>query len=161
MSPEVKILMLLFMCYNVFLFALVMFIHSVKTIIRISKNSKQIKQEIDRKQKMIDEMKINKELHEWMTVQQVSVNGEISNYNVCKKTGWCPQLNMFFTDAYVRNEILNQKYQKQYSEYKTKIIREMANDHGKTIEQMEQIVEAVFDIKKQFALNWIDNQKGK
>ena len=161
MNETVQALLILMVAYTFFLIVSVTFIHFLKRSIMIMRHDKKIRNEVKKRKKMIADMKERGELHEWITIQQKDLKGEVHNLNVCKKTGWCPQFQQFFQMPYVEAEMARQEYKKQYEEYRDAHVEILATKFRHSREEMEEIVESVFDIKKQFALLWIKERNAE
>jgi hypothetical protein len=108
-------------------------------------------------QKRVADMKASGEMHEWITINKTTVNGN-KDFIVCKKTGWCPEINDFFLLDYIKQEVARQETQKKYDEFKQSELSLLAEKYSLTLEDMEVISEKVFDIKKQFFLKNMESQ---
>ena len=96
----------------------------------------------------MEEMKVRGELHEWVKVQ--TAGGQML---VCKKTGWCPDLQGFVSLELVEEYFTKIKAQEEYKEYRDLRVAELAKELDFDIQKMEDVVERIFSIKKDFHLN--------
>lgn len=160
MSPVGAILILM-LTYTLFLISLITFIYFFKRQIAIIKINKKVRDEIKKRQKAVQEMKERGEMHEWITIQQTDVEGKVHDFHVCKKTGYCAELKQFFMMEYVHAEAIKQEYKKRYEEYRNAQVEILATEYKHSREEMEKIVESVFDIKKQFALLWMKEKNAE
>lgn len=97
------------------------------------------------KQEEVKKMKEKGDLHEWITVP--SINGEIM---VCKKTGWSPTLNGFIPMDLLNDHLFKIQIEKEYKEYRNKRVSKLAAELGFTETKMEDVVEKIFSMKKDF-----------
>ena len=156
MNETVQAILILMAAYTLFLFSLVTCIHFFKRAILQLKMSNKINAEIARRKQMVADMKARGEFHEWVTIQQKDIKGDIHDPHVCKKTGWCPSLQSFFQMAYVKEAVLREEYKNKYETYRDEQVEMLSTKFKHSRAEMEEIVESVFDIKKQFALLWME-----
>ena len=96
----------------------------------------------------VRQMKEKGEFHEWVTV--LTPSGEMM---VCKKTGWCPDFEGFVPINMITAYLEKIKMEKEYKEFRNARVLELANELKLGIIEMEEIVEKVFSIKKDFTVN--------
>lgn len=101
----------------------------------------------EQKQKVVDEMKSKGEFHEWQELPTPE-----GNLLVCVKTGWCPSANGFIDIERINSYLTSQKIQKEYKAYRDERVRLLAEKYNYPILTMEQLVEDIFSIKKDFHL---------
>lgn len=94
------------------------------------------------------EMKARGELHEWTEVQ--TQNGEMI---VCKKTDWCPDVKGFVPLNLIHSYLERIQMEKEYKEYRNLRIAKLAKELDFDLKKMEDVVEKVFSIKKDFHVN--------
>ena len=130
-------------------FLLVLF--SVLSLLQLRKVFRQIK-EIRKNNKIVNEknaavekMKADGELHDWINIP--THEGEV---HVCKKTGWCPKMNGFIPLDIIKRYEVQRQSEIDYKAYRDAKVEELAIKQGLTIEEMEVLVETIFDMKKQY-----------
>lgn len=113
------------------------------------------------KRKMFKELKARKEklladgeTHQWV---EVTTPDNKSKIIVCEKTGWVPSKNGFLPLASVEALKSADKMEKDYSDFKEKRMKEIAENNGLSRDQLESICTDVVSIKKDFTLNNINN----
>ena len=93
-------------------------------------------------------MKANGDFHEWCEIP----DGAGGNVLVCAKTGWCPKLQGFIPMEKINEMLEDIRVATEYKLFRNQSVQMLAEKYTMTKEQMEKIVESVFDIKKQFHL---------
>jgi len=98
-----------------------------------------------------DEMIKNGDLHEWI---DLPIAGKM--VKVCKKTGWVPEWKDYIVPHVLRQMLSDLDRDKRYKTYRNEKVADLAKAHDMTNEAMEELVEKIFDIKKQFHLREVD-----
>ena len=124
----------------------------IEHIKHISANNKAI----DEKHKQRDEMLARGEIHEWMKV----VYG-FDEVLVCKKTGWCPTLEVYFTIEFMREQESRIKTSEELKQYTEQKMNELAQRYGTSPSTMDQIADDIYSIKKNFFLEKMTRESNK
>lgn len=107
---------------------------------------------LEKQKKKRSDMIKSGEKHEW-----VKVAIGTKELLVCKKTLWCPALNSFINKTYFDQYNQSIKRQKDYKVFRDKRVVELAEEYDMTVEKMEVLVEAIFSIKKDYYVQFIDS----
>jgi hypothetical protein len=99
------------------------------------------------------EMKERGEVHEWINM---AINLK-RNAHVCKKTGYCPDLNGFFDVKYVQGIAKAQEQAKQLTLYRNRRVADIALKYGMEFDHLLNIMEEVAAIQKEFYVEKLDN----
>jgi hypothetical protein len=100
------------------------------------------------KEMQVAMMKAKGEFHQWKELP----DGNGNTLTVCIKTGWCPSLKGFIPMEAVNRTLEDIRTIEEYKTFRDARVIELALLNNMTNEEMEKIVESVFDIKKQFHL---------
>lgn len=103
--------------------------------------------------RQVVEMKENGEHHEWITMA-INLN---KNTHVCKKTGYCPDLNGFFDVKYVQGIAKTQEQVKELIKYRNRRLADIALKHGMEFEFLLDLMEEVAAVKKEFYVQKLDD----
>lgn len=107
-----------------------------------------------RKKKKEREAMLDKgEVHEWVTIPY-----GMQEVMVCKKTGWCPSLNGFIPMNLVGSQLKLQDIKKGFDEFKNQKLIEWAKEFNVTTERMQEFVESVYNLKKQYYTDYMEKQ---
>lgn len=109
------------------------------------------KKEYRKLQKNVDAMKAKGDVHQWMDMK---FNGTI--ILVCEKTGWAPTLQGFIPMHLIRAYREEQQSIEDFKSFRAARIELIARENQMTVDQTERLVEQVFSIRKDFALQRID-----
>ena len=147
--------------YTVYALAGVGIFFILNNALNIYYNFKNLFSLIMTKRKMFKELKAKKdkllangETHKWV---EVTAPDNKSKIIVCEKTGWVPSKNGFLPLASVEALKSADKMEKDYSDFKEKRMKEIAESNGLSVDQLESIYTDVVSIKKDFTLNNINN----
>ena len=93
-------------------------------------------------------MKEDGEFHEWVTVQ--TPTGDMM---VCKRTGWCPNFEGFVPTNMINAYLEKVKMEQEYKEFRDARVLELANQLKLSTMEMEEVVEKIFSMKKDFTVS--------
>jgi len=116
---------------------------AVADIKALNAQNRQFKTRMD----AMDKMKADGDFHEWIYVP--STTGELM---VCKKTGWCPSLKGFFPMQNIKQHLADKQADEDYKVFRAARVEKLSKRLNLAIWDMEQVVEEVFSIKKDFTL---------
>ena len=117
----------------------------------ISERHKSNKKFKERK-KAVEEMKANGEFHKWM---DLPLGHKV--IKVCEKTGYVPELDGFIDMFLIEAHKQSMQVEKEYEEYKTKRLEEIATEYKIPVDKMEDLKDAIFGIKKEFTIKRMDD----
>jgi len=120
---------------------LVVLKHQVNYMIFVWKNNKQVKAEHKKREAML----ASGEVHEWIKV----VHGT-REVLACRKTGWCPDLEVYFTLEYVKEWQDRLVTNEALARYRDRKIESLAEEYNMTVSKFEELMEKIFSIKKDF-----------
>jgi len=146
MDEWAKILLNIFILYGWFVIGR-MLIHVIISGALKLKNLIVTEKSFNKKMKIVERMKKDGEYHDWIPVMV-----GLKQYHVCQKTGWCPTIEGFISMEYVETCKKLRKEEEDYKEYRDNKVKDLAAKHSISLEDMEKLMESVFDIKKQWAL---------
>ena len=112
----------------------------IKTIIKNNANFAE-------KQAAVEKMKADGDFHQWETIP--TLQGQAM---VCIKTGWSPTLQGFIPMSFINNYLENRKAEAEYKEFRSARVQLLAHQLQLSIPAMEDVVEKVFSMKKDFLL---------
>lgn len=136
---------------TVFTFGIIIFARGTYRAFKVWKSYYDEEKLFHEKMKERALMSIRGEMHDWISMP---INGR--DLLVCKKTGWCPAINGFVYKEEIEKFLKRQKIEERYQKYRDAKVKELAEELKLSIEKTEEIVEKVFDIKKQFHLILMD-----
>ncbi len=114
---------------------------SLRNIKAINANNKEFRSKVKAK----EEMQAKGEYHEWIRIPYGT-----EERLVCKKTGWCPTINGFLAMGYVNSWVERLGMEKEYNKYSDARVKLLAEDYEMPTQWMEDLIEKVFKIKKDF-----------
>jgi hypothetical protein len=123
----------------------------VGNIIHFSKHIKDLmdnNKEFAKKQAMVAKMKADGDFHEWITIPTPG-----GSMLVCKKTGFCPELNGFVAIEMINSYLNRVKQEEEYKVFRDARVLVLAKELGLDVPRMEEIVEKVFSMKKDFTIH--------
>lgn len=121
----------------------------IKGYIQLFKMNKMFKQKQKEREAMLDKG----EVHEW-----VNIPYGFKEVRVCKKTGWCPELNGYLPTNIVKSQLKLQDIKKGFDQHKKKQIQKWAKEFNVSVEKMEELVENVYGLKKTYYTDHAENQ---
>lgn len=114
--------------------------------------------EFNKKKKEVEDMKANGDMHEWINLPTMQ-----GNKLVCKKTGWCPELEGFIPMHFIQRHLMNVEIQKQteekYEKFKESKIKEVSDQYNLDESLIHGIMDKAFEIKKEFHTKLIEEQQ--
>jgi len=141
-----------------FAVTIAIFIHLIILFFNKAMANYRIWKEIDDRQKLYeqkmrekDDMREKGDLHEW-----VSIPFGTDELLVCRKTGWCPERKSFIELHYIKMQEEKRKLDAEYKVHRDEKVKKLAKEHSLSLDDMESLVESVFDMKKQFFLKHMD-----
>ena len=102
--------------------------------------------------KLVEKMRLAGEHHDWINIPTSK-----GNFRVCRKTGYCPSEDGFVPLKVIVMWENNKKNEEDYKKHRDLKIEELAIEQGITVEEMESLVETIFNMKKQFFINKMEN----
>jgi hypothetical protein len=134
-------LLVLIMWSHIAIFLAKIIFRETKTLIQIYQNNKLFKQ----KTKECEAMLASGEMYDWISAQ---IQGK--NAYICRKTGWCPNLETFFPVELVAQYDKEQKRLARYEIYAFKRVNEIAQEYGMNNGDIKGIVDKVARIEVEF-----------
>jgi hypothetical protein len=128
-------------------------------LINLLEQIDKIKKMLDMKKKFkakeaeVAAMKANGDFHEWKELPA----GDGNTVTVCIKTGWAPSLKGFIPMENIKRALEEIKTAEEYKAFRDASITQLALDNNMSRDNMEKIVESVFNIKKQFHLKLLQD----
>lgn len=110
--------------------------------------------EFQKRQKEVEEMRAKGEVHDWVTVE--TADGAML---VCKKTGYVPRLKAFVPLEAINSYLLKLEREEQYKLFRNARVASLAKELGLNETKMEEVVEKIFAMKKDFTLLQLDKLK--
>ena len=133
---------------NVFLFRM---LRNVYRTVKFTINTdKQVKAKMKAKEDMLE----RGEKHDWIKIPLGT-----KEYLFCRKTGWSPDLNGFLDMNFIKKHDRKIKEEEGYQAFRNERVKRMAEERGVSLDDMEEIVEQVFSIKKDFAILRIEKKQ--
>lgn len=127
-------------------------IRSIRKYSALMQNQKKYEEKMKEK----EEMQARGEYHEWVTIpigaQEVMV---------CKKTGYCPSRNSFFDVKGVQRIVAEQELAKRYEVHREEKIKLLASMYGLSIEDLENLADELFTMKKDFYVKHMTQELDK
>ena len=91
--------------------------------------------------------------HSWVSMR---VRG--GDTHVCKDCGFVPAYDAFVPRASLNAELETVKFRKKFEEYRESKLKEIAEKNGISSEQADSIAQDIFNIKKQFSIDYISQK---
>lgn len=125
-------------------------INSAEKFKKVLNNKKQFQ----KKQKELEQMRDRGEQHDWVTIE--AGDGPML---VCKKTGYAPRLKGFVPVEAVNTYLLWAEREEEYKLFRNARVTSLARELGLSETKMEEVVEKIFAMKKDFTLLQLDKLK--
>lgn len=124
----------------------------IKNAIAVNQNNRIFKE----KQQQVIDMKDRGELHEW-----IKMPIGMHEYHVCKKTGYCAEINGFINMIKVKEFEAMLKIEEEYSKFREDRLKELSVTYNIKVDKIYQLNEDIFAIKRDFHVKKLGNLQKK
>ena len=106
-----------------------------------------VSKKLREKKKEVEKMKEGGDHHEW-----IEMPVGYQNRHVCKKTGYCPDLDDFIPMSSVELHLSKLETEKKWKDYKEEKLSKMASEYKIDFCDMEEIAEEIYKMKQMFSV---------
>jgi len=96
-----------------------------------------------------------KGMHEWV---DIGTDVKDKTTKTCSDCGWNPESNGFIKKEYLEAELSRIEFKKELKEFKEEKMKDICEKYNISLDQIEEISESIYGIKKEFTVNYIDKQ---